>query len=547
MPLRAASFSTCRNTSSGCVAADCADDLAAPSGAGTDQSCNFRYFNPCGRRDVSLKNFGIGDARLAEDIRKETNIIVHMAATVNFAERYDTALAINTMGVKHMIDFASKCTNLELVLLVSTAYVNLMKQGIMMEKPLQQWRSYDGRSDLDISEEMAFKDEKLKELVYNNASERTIRHTMKKIGAQRAKKFGWANAYVFTKAMGEMLAYEQNSRLPIVIIRPSATTSTWKEPFPGWIEGAKAIDTWITNYGKGTLKFFPTDVATVIDIVPADIVVNAMLCIISYHPQGTADFIYQIGSSMSNPIKLGQMSQTTYKYFSQIPFVGAKGDVVKVKQPNFLATMASFYETMDKHYKMPLQDMLRRGLSTTEDRHIYNHLKREYDFTVAVAEVYWPFTISKTRFDDSKMQNLMGMVTERDRELIPCNIKFINWDKYFMETHIPGDQQQLLGKQSHGDGVQIWSSKALPWLCLGAMEVELAGPAAAYRRGKTMEVGMGSPGFHTDVPPSAASTPAMGEEAGCCEREGNGEFVTEGEHGRGAKLWHAWEGDCGRG
>jgi fatty acyl-CoA reductase len=97
------------------------------------------------------------------------------------------------MGVKHMIDFASKCTNLELVLLVSTAYVNLMKQayvnlmkqGIMMEKPLQQWRSYDGRSDLDISEEMAFKDEKLKELVYNNASERTIRHTMKKIGAQR--------------------------------------------------------------------------------------------------------------------------------------------------------------------------------------------------------------------------------------------------------------------------------------------------------------------------------------------------------------------------
>lgn len=173
-------------------------------------------------------------------------------------------------------------------------------------------------------------------------------------------------------------------------------------------------------------------------MVPADIVVNAMLCIISYHPQGTADFIYQIGSSMSNPIKLGQMSQTTYKYFSQIPFVGAKGDVVKVKQPNFLATMASFYETMDKHYKMPLQDMLRRGLSTTEDRHIYNHLKREYDFTVAVAEVYWPFTISKTRFDDSKMQNLMGMVTERDRELIPCNIKFINWDKYFMETHIPG-------------------------------------------------------------------------------------------------------------
>ncbi|KAF0908514.1 hypothetical protein E2562_025874 [Oryza meyeriana var. granulata] len=342
------------------------------------------------------------------------------------------------MGVKHMIEFASKCANLELILLVSTAYVNIMEEGIMMEKPLQQWRSYDGRSNLDISEEMAFKKAKLKELVYNNASEHTIRHTMKKIGTQRAQKFGWANTYVFTKAMGEMLAYEQKSRLPIVIIRPTATTSTWKEPFPGWIEGAKAIDTWITNYGKGQLKFFPTDVATVIDIVPADIVVNAMLCIISYHPQGTTNFIYQIGSSMSNPIKLGEMANATYKYFLEKPFVSAKGEVVKVKQPNFLAAMASFYEIMDKHYKVPLQNMLHRGLSTTEDHRSYNHLKREYDFTVAVAEVYWPFTISKMRFDDSNMQNLMAMMTERDRELIPCNTKFINWDKYFLETHIPG-------------------------------------------------------------------------------------------------------------
>uniref|UniRef100_A0A0D9XJ02 Fatty acyl-CoA reductase n=1 Tax=Leersia perrieri TaxID=77586 RepID=A0A0D9XJ02_9ORYZ len=389
--------------------------------------------------DVSLTNLGIGDAGLAEDVRKETEIIVHMAATVNFAERYDTALEVNTMGVKHMIEIASKCTNLELVLLVSTAYVNIiMEEGIIMEKPLQQWRSFNGRFNLDLSGEMAFKEAKLKELVFSNASKHTIRHTMKRIGAERAKKFGWANSYTFTKAMGEMLAYDQKSRLPIVIIRPTAVASTLKDPFPGWIEGAKAIDTWISNYGKGQLKFFPTDVTTVIDVVPADIVVNAMLCIISYHPQGTTDFIYQIGSSVANPLKIGKMGDLTYKYFSEKPFVSSKGEVVTVKQPNFLAAMSSFYEIMDKHYKVPLQDMLRRGLSTAEDHHIYNHLKREYDFTVAVADVYWSFTISKMRYDDSKMQNLMAMMTERDRELIPCNTRVINWNKYFVETHIPG-------------------------------------------------------------------------------------------------------------
>ncbi|XP_062199922.1 fatty acyl-CoA reductase 1-like isoform X1 [Phragmites australis] len=388
--------------------------------------------------DVSLKNLGIGDVGLAEDMLKETNIIVHMAAAVNFRERYDTALAINTVGVKRVIEFASRCAMLELLLLVSTAYVNGKEAGVMLEKPLHQYRNYDGRSDLDISEEMAFAEAKLKELVSSNASEDTIRRTMKKIGTQRAQKFGWMNTYVFTKAMGEMLAYEHRSQLPIVIFRPTATTSTWKEPFPGWIEGIKTIDTWVTNYGKGHLKFLPGDVTTIIDIVPADIVVNAMLCIIGCQPQQSLDLIYQIGSSMRNPLKIGELVHAMYRYFSEKPFIGAEGDVIEVEQPNMPATMASFYEQMDIHYKVPLQDMVCRGLSTTDDHDRYNHLEREYNFTVAVAQVYRSATFFKRRFDDSNMQRLMATMNERDRKLIPCDTKFINWEKYLTEIHFPG-------------------------------------------------------------------------------------------------------------
>lgn len=55
----------------------------------------------------------------------------------------------------------------------------------MLEKPLHQYRSYDGQSDLNISEEIALAEAKLKELVCMNASEDTISRTMKKIGTQR--------------------------------------------------------------------------------------------------------------------------------------------------------------------------------------------------------------------------------------------------------------------------------------------------------------------------------------------------------------------------
>lgn len=59
------------------------------------------------------------------------------------------------------------------------------EEGVMLEKPLHLYKSFDGRTDLDISEETALTEAKLKELICRNASEDTIRHTMKKIGTRR--------------------------------------------------------------------------------------------------------------------------------------------------------------------------------------------------------------------------------------------------------------------------------------------------------------------------------------------------------------------------
>ena len=55
----------------------------------------------------------------------------------------------------------------------------------------------------------------------------------------RAKLYGWSNTYTYTKAMGEMLLGQFNQNLPLVIIRPTMVTSTYKEPFSGWIEGTR--------------------------------------------------------------------------------------------------------------------------------------------------------------------------------------------------------------------------------------------------------------------------------------------------------------------
>jgi len=55
----------------------------------------------------------------------------------------------------------------------------------------------------------------------------------------RATLYGWPNTYVFTKAMGEMLVETLKKNMSVIIVRPTMITSTYKEPFPGWVEGVR--------------------------------------------------------------------------------------------------------------------------------------------------------------------------------------------------------------------------------------------------------------------------------------------------------------------
>lgn len=57
----------------------------------------------------------------------------------------------------------------------------------------------------------------------------------------RARSYGWQDTYVFTKAMGEMVLDSIRGDIPIVTMRPSVIESTYREPFPGWMEGIRYL------------------------------------------------------------------------------------------------------------------------------------------------------------------------------------------------------------------------------------------------------------------------------------------------------------------
>lgn len=393
--------------------------------------------------DITFEDLGLQDPSLKAEMLRDIDVVVNIAATTNFDERYDVALALNTYGAKYVLNFAKKCVNLKLLLHVSTAYVSGEKPGLMLETPYYLGESLNGTSGLDIDEERKMVEDKLKEVKSDkNATDKSIKIAMKNLGMQRSNHYGWPNTYVFTKALGEMLIGHLKGDMPVVIIRPTIVTSTYKEPFPGWVEGIRTIDSLALGYGKGKLTCFLGDPEAVYDVVPADMVVNAMIASIAAHAnQTSSETIYHVGSSVSNPVQFTTIQQCGYTYFTEHPLIEKDGKAVIVGEVKVLNSMASFHRYIALRYLLPLQVLqFVNFISCQAFAGTYKNLKRKITFVLRLVDLYKPYLFTKSFYDDMNTERLRRAVRENGDEenIFYFDPRALNWVDYFQKIHIPG-------------------------------------------------------------------------------------------------------------
>ncbi|GLT44493.1 hypothetical protein SLA2020_183850 [Shorea laevis] len=391
--------------------------------------------------DISCENLGIQDITLRKEIWRNTNIVVNCAATTNFDERYDVALAINTMGALNVLNFAKLCPAVKMLLHVSTAYVCGEGTGHIMEEPFCMGESLNGTYKLDIDGQKKLVDEKMKELLVDGRRE-GIAFAMKELGMERAKFYGWPNTYVFTKAMGEMLVGHFKDNLPTVIIRPTMVTSTFKKPFPGWIEGFKTIDSVLASYGKGKLKCFLASPELVLDVIPADMVANAMIVSMVAHPYQPCDrVIYHIGSSLRNPLKFSSVRDFTTRYFTKNPWINKNGKLVKTGKVTMLSSMPTFLCYMRIRFLLPLKGLYwLDAIFCQHFKRVYMDLDRKVKVAMRLVELYKPYLLFKGIFDDKNLEKLRVAAMEMGLNVDEFGFdpKCIDWEDYFINIHLPG-------------------------------------------------------------------------------------------------------------
>ncbi|KAF8084927.1 hypothetical protein N665_0693s0018 [Sinapis alba] len=397
--------------------------------------------------DISLNDMGVSDSNLLQDMMQEIDIIVNSAATTRFDERYDVALGINTFGPLNILNFAKKCVKPQLLLHVSTAYVCGERSGLILEKPFAMGETLNGKNKVDIDAEMLLVEQKLKQLKKLDYSEEETKQAMKDLGLKRAKLYGWPNTYVFTKAMGEMLLGYYRESMSIVIIRPTIITSTFSDPFPGWIEGIKTIDSVIVLFGKGLLKCFLVDHMAVCDLIPVDMVANAMIVTAAEHScESGSHTIYHVGSSYRNPVMYKQIYEILNRFFMESPLLGRSGLPI-VPNVTILSTMARFRVYTSLRYKLPLQILrLVRLIFPSQLGEKYEVHNCRFNIAMRMVKLYKPYVIFKGIFDDRNLERLRVKNESTEIDNLIGSIKCIDWEDYFMNIHIRGLVTHVLNK-----------------------------------------------------------------------------------------------------
>ena len=277
-------------------------------------------------------------------------------------------------------------------------------------------------------------------------------------GLARGRELGWHDSYTFTKAMGEQMVglARAGADAPTVIIRPSIIESSVREPEPGWLDGLKVTDPLIVHYGKGRLPDFPADPGAVVDLIPVDIVANALLAASAF-ASGKGASVVHVATGARNPVKVREIFEWTAEHFRRHPMLDARGGPIAVRPWKF-PTMRRFRLHCRWRYQIPL-----RALSRAMDiapilpwprtlRARVPAMEAMVENLLYLTELYGPYANLRCRFAIDNLRRLQDALPPQERESFNCDVTRIDWREYIQDIHIPGLKRHILKMEAAGGG-----------------------------------------------------------------------------------------------
>lgn len=408
--------------------------------------------------DLSQPRLGLDEGAYVE-LTKKIDLVCNCAATVTFDERLDTALELNVLGPRRVLEFAQAAA--ASYIHISTAYVSGRREGLIPDELLApteaigaQWAEGAVMPEtFSVENEIARLQQRVAELrqrFFAPEAAQRLRFELVEAGMRRAHSLGWNDTYAFTKFLGELCVRQDHGSLPTLIVRPSIIESSLHEPEPGWIDGLRMCDPIIIGLGKGRVKDFPVHRELVLDMIPVDLTVNAILCGAATLTEPAEEIrLLTIASGAENPLNGRDLIGLCAEHFSEHPLLNRRGRPIKPWRWEFLSHRESRHR-LERRY-LPLVRSSSHLLSklglvpgATALRRRLQKLQLRLEQVLYYIKIYGPYTNLRCRFDISKAKQLMARLTPEDRVRFPFDPTVIDWRHYVCEAHIPGLKRHIL-------------------------------------------------------------------------------------------------------
>jgi nucleoside-diphosphate-sugar epimerase len=402
----------------------------------------------CVTGEITAPGFGLPPERFAA-LARDVDIVVNAAASVDFREPLDQALAINTLSLRHVTAFA-RVAGAPLVH-VSTCYVNGYNRGEMREQVVAPAfaagaaipRHRDGWYDVDAL--IASLQRKIERVRSRGGDPERLRRRLTDLGIAQAQRHGWNDTYTFTKWLGEQVALRAMHGRMLTIVRPAIIESTLREPAPGWIEGVKVADAVILAYARGKTSFFPARREGIIDIVPVDLVANAI--VLAGAEALTGDVrqrIYQCCSGSTNPLALGELirllqaeSKRNWRKYDRLFHAEPKHDFRTVGEGTFRFVLGAF------GFGATVWNGLRRLAGAPGATRALEKLRTTRTLALTFAFYAHP----RYRFHNAGLLALAARFGEEGCRLYPVDARLIDWEDYLCRVHMAGLNRYALRRR----------------------------------------------------------------------------------------------------
>lgn len=412
-----------------------------------------------------------GDLPDVPVLPRDIDVLVHCAGDVSFDPPIDQAFKTNVLGTEALLArFRESCSdregNLERVphyVHISTAYTAGRRRGPIPEAAHPHSVDYARETDAALamaamvearsrtSEQLTLLRKEAEKLHrragYLTTSEDTERRRVEWVkqeliaaGTERARSLGWTDVYTFAKAMGEAVVADLCRDMRVSIVRPAIVESSLRHPHPGWIEGFKMADPIILAYGKGQLPEFPASPDAVIDIIPCDYVVNAIVAVCATQPEIGQPEYYHCSSGARNPLTFRGIYEHIRAYFSRHPYREGQ-DSSKLAVWNFPGPepveRKLWFAGLGVNIGNRLLSFAPRGRRTLGAARALDRTAKQLDFLNKYLGLYGEYLQSELHFVDDCTLALHNSLHDDDKESFGFDSADLDWTHYIEEVHAP--------------------------------------------------------------------------------------------------------------